>query len=167
MNHVGVPESKACEHDEASLRCQHWRTYFWETTKCVVVEVKSSLLHIFPRKRFVEFWTEQDSSSRHTWDQTFCRAPGHANPNDLQLLPRNQNHSKRHANMSQSCVCAPLDHQSLCQQYLGTLRECFQLVSENGSRPPDGCFLSYLVTLLKAFHQTRSRASCRLLTTHT
>ena len=32
----------------------------------------------------------------------------------------------------------------LCQQYLGTLDECFQLVSararESGSRPPDDCF---------------------------
>ena len=49
----------------------------------------------------------------------------HANPNDSSLLPRSQIHRTLHANTFQSRVCEPLDLQSLCQQSLGTLRECF------------------------------------------
>ena len=44
-NHKGVPESKACEHDETSLGWQHWRKELG-----VVVEVKSLLRHIFQRR---------------------------------------------------------------------------------------------------------------------
>ena len=55
-NHKGVPESKVCELDEASLRRQHWRREPRECTKCVVVEVKSFLRHIIQRRRPVEFW---------------------------------------------------------------------------------------------------------------
>ena len=78
-----------------------------------------------------------------TWDHTSCRAHSHANPNDSSFLPRSQIHQTRQTNTFQSCVCEPLDLQSLCQQYLSTSRECFQLFSErakeSGSRPPGDC----------------------------
>ena len=54
----------------------------------------------------------------------------HANPCDLTLLPRSQVHRTRRATTFQSCACELMDVQSRCQQFLGTLRECFQLVSE-------------------------------------
>ena len=73
-----------------------------------------------------------------------CQAHSHANPNDWWLLSRSQIHRTCQANTNQSGVCAPLDLQLLCQQYLGTMRECFHLVSErargeSGSRPPSEC----------------------------
>ena len=55
MNHTGVLESKAREHDEASSQWRHWRKELGKSTKCVVVQVKSFLQHIFQR-RLAEFW---------------------------------------------------------------------------------------------------------------
>ena len=52
------------------------------------------------------------------------------NPTDLWLSSGSQIHRTRQFYTFQSCVCEPPDSQLLCQQYLGTLRECFQLVSE-------------------------------------
>ena len=41
--HLCRPHSQPrYEHDEANLRWQHWRKLWWESTKCVVVKVKSS-----------------------------------------------------------------------------------------------------------------------------
>ena len=50
-------------------------------------------------------------------------------PNDSSLLSGSQIHRTRQSYTFQSCVCEPLDLQSLYPQYLA-LRECFQLVSE-------------------------------------
>ena len=50
--HTGVPDSTACEHEETSLRWQHWQKQLWKSTKCVVVEVKSFLRRIFQ----LQFW---------------------------------------------------------------------------------------------------------------
>ena len=102
-------------------------------TKCVVVDVKALLRHIFQRDDLsnpgensglchvtlgTKFRVEhmatqtlvicgfrQEVVSRHTWAQTLCRAPTHANHNDLSHLPRSQMHRTRQAYASQSCVC--------------------------------------------------------------
>ena len=55
-NRMGVTESKACEHDAASLRWQHCQKQLGKSTTCAVVEVKSLLRHTFQRRRPVEFW---------------------------------------------------------------------------------------------------------------
>ena len=60
-------------------------------------------------------------------------------------LSRSHIHRARQAYTYQSCVSEWLGLQLLCQQYLGTLRECSQLCfrageGESGSRPPDDCF---------------------------
>ena len=115
-----VPESKAYDHDEACSRWPHKRKSRWESTKRVVVKVKTFLRHIVQRKRLVEFWYEQGALSRHTWNQILCRAHSHGNPNDLPFLPRSQIHRKRQASTNQSCVDVPLDQQSFCQQHLGS-----------------------------------------------
>ena len=84
---------------------------------------------MFQRRRLVEFSREEGAVSRHTWDQISCRAHGHTNPNDLSLLSGCLIHRRRKPSFK-SCFCEPPDLQSPCSQYLGTLRECFQLVSE-------------------------------------
>ena len=56
------------------------------------------------------------------------------NTNDVSLLPRSQIHRTRQVCAFQSCVCELPDSQSADQQHIGTLRECFQLVSQRARR---------------------------------
>ena len=46
----------------------------------------------------------QQALSRHTWDQTSCRAHRYANPNDSSLLPRIEIHRTRQENIFPSRV---------------------------------------------------------------
>ena len=89
------------------LRRPHWQRFVGKSTKCVVVEVKSLLRHIFQERRPVEFWCEQGALSRHTWVQTSCpcRTHSHASPNDLTLSPRSQVHRTRRAQTFHSSAC--------------------------------------------------------------
>ena len=112
---------------------------FWESTRCVVVAVKSLLRHISggdvlsnpgENKGLCHVIPGTKLCVEHTATQTLliCRI-------------RQEARSTEHINHNtfQSCVCEPPDLQLLCQQYLGTLRECFQFVSELARGLADDC----------------------------
>ena len=74
-------------------------------------------------------------------------------PKRFDAFARKPDHRTRQANTFLSCVCEPPD---LCQQYIGTFGECFQLVSERTRErewqtAARRLHLSYLVTLQKSY----------------
>ena len=85
MNHTGVPESMACEHDEASFRRPHKLKQLWKSTKFEI----TAATHV-PAETSCRIPVRNEVLSRHTWVQTSCRA--HAMPDDVTLSSRSQVH---------------------------------------------------------------------------
>ena len=95
--------------------------------KCVDVEVKSLLRHIFQRNVSSNFG--ENKRLRHVILGSKLRVKHIATKTQM-ICRFCQIHRTSQAHTFQSCVCEPPDLQLPCQQHLGTLHECFQLVSE-------------------------------------
>ena len=100
--------------------------------------------------------------SCHFWVQTFCRAHSHAIQDVLTLSPRRQVHRTRRGYMSSHAFVNRW--QTPYQQYLGTSRECFQLVSERTRERAAvrRLFLSYLATV-SVLRGPRVRTFCTVM----
>ena len=108
-NHMGVPQSTACEHDAACERWRHWRREPWKGTRYAPVEEKSFLLHMFQWRRSVDkglchFTPGTKLPVEHSATQTPCGSS---------LSPQSQVHRTRRAYIFLPCCrCSRFIHNS-------------------------------------------------------